>query len=315
MKWILPLLASLLLAGCATDDPDRMLMKPDAADTTTADVGGEPDTEEDTGDDGGGPGTADMGRDEPDTERNADVPPSEDTDNPAVCRPDRDGTIRRGEVPLEVGLSAKFMVAEEISFDTAGTIQEGERVWDLAQEFAGDHLEVTELRDPSGEWFETTFPTATYFTTLSTNSDLYGVFELTDDALLLLGVVSPEEGFYRTELEYDPAIPVLQFPLEEGNTWSVESDVSGVFDGTVVVYDEVYDFEVDARGVLKTAFGNFQVLRVRSTLDRQVGFVNTIVRSFAFVTECFGTVATVNSQEDEESVEFTEVSELRRIAP
>lgn len=315
MKLLTTLAALFVLVGCATDDPDRELMPPDAdseiemgaPDADTTDAGADPDqTASDMLDkDTGGSDASD----DPDSGSDEDMP-----DN-GICRPNRDGTIRRREVPLEVGLSAKFMTAGEVTFDTAGAMEMGERVWDLEQSFAGDHLELTELRDPTGEWFETSFPTATYYTTLSSNSDLYGVFEITDDALLLVGVVSPEDGFFRTELEYDPAIPVLQFPLREGDTWSVQSDVTGVFDGTAVVYDEVYDFEVDAEGVLKTSFANFQVLRVRSTLDRQVGLVNTVVRSFAFVTECFGTVANITSQEDEENAEFTDVAELRRIAP
>jgi hypothetical protein len=172
-----------------------------------------------------------------------------------------------------------------------------------------------ELADPSGEWFADVFPDATYYTPLSAASDLLGVFQATEDSLLLLGVVSPEDGLFRTEIEYDPPVTILDFPLEEGKTWTVDSNVSGLYDGVVSVYDEVYEFEVDANGVLMTDFGNFQVLRVRSTMDRTVGILNYVFRSFAFVTECYGTVATIAAQEDETEVEFTDVAELKRIAP
>jgi hypothetical protein len=43
--------------------------------------------------------------------------------------------------------------------------------------------------------------------------------------------------------------------------------------------------------------------------------VPTIKHSHAFVTECYGTVATVNSQDNETTVDFTDAAEVRRIAP
>lgn len=322
MKVFVPITCLLLFTyGCSATD-DRVLTRPDGGSSDDASlVDSDVATGEDVengGDDAANPPVdadevADEGNPIDSAPDKDDV--TADMSSSGVCRPNRDGTITRQEVPFTVGVSAKFMVAEEVTFDTAGTMEAGTRTWDLAQQFDGEYLELIELRDPAGQWFETSFPGATYFTPLSATSDLLGVFEVTDDALLLLGVVSPDDGFFRTELEYDPAIPVLQFPLTEGESWSVASEVSGQFDGTITVYDEVYDFDVDAEGVLQTAFGNFQVLRVRSTLDRQVGFVDTVVRSFAFVTECFGTVATISSQENEDEIEFTDVAELKRIAP
>jgi len=43
--------------------------------------------------------------------------------------------------------------------------------------------------------------------------------------------------------------------------------------------------------------------------------VITVTRSDAFVAECFGPVATVTSQTDEQNDEFTNVAEVRRLAP
>lgn len=53
----------------------------------------------------------------------------------------------------------------------------------------------------------------------------------------------------------------------------------------------------------------------RHKAGRTVGAVPTVTRTYAFVTECFGTVATVVSRPNELSDEFTATSEIRRLAP
>lgn len=231
-----------------------------------------------------------------------------------VCAPNHDGVIERAEVPLQAGLDAKFLVAADATFDTAGEGSPGGTVWDLAQSFAGDHLVLAETQPLAGKWFASSFPTATYATRLADDSDLLGVFEVSSDALSLLGVVSPDDGLTKTELTYDPPVVVLSFPLEAGKTWSTSSTVSGLAEGFFATYFEDYESAVDAEGTLETPFSSFEVLRVRVDLTRTAGFVTT-KRTFAFVTECFGTVGTVVSQDDEPASEFTSASELRRLSP
>jgi hypothetical protein len=80
-------------------------------------------------------------------------------------------------------------------------------------------------------------------------------------------------------------------------------------------YTEKYESQIDAAGTLKTPLGTFDVLRVRVLLTRTVGLLVTKLRTFAFVTECYGTIATVTSTENESDVEFTRAAEIRRISP
>lgn len=55
---------------------------------------------------------------------------------------------------------------------------------------------------------------------------------------------------------------------------------------------------------------------MKIALVRTIGVLPSItIRSFAFVTECYGTVATVTSNDNEANAEFTAAKELRRIAP
>lgn len=237
-------------------------------------------------------------------------------DGGGLCVPTRDGVIQRDEVPLRAGLRATFRVATDVAFDTAGEPLAGDRRrWDMTGPFEGDTDVLVATQDPSGSWYADDFPGATYVTGLAADNDLLGVFEVTPSALELMGVVSPDDGFTRTNLENDPAVAALRFPLALGDRWSVDTDVSGVANGAVVVYDETYESEVDRAGELITPFGSFEVLRVRTELTRVVGFVTTRIVSFAFVSECFGTVATVRGDDDDTGSELSMAAELRRLVP
>jgi hypothetical protein len=233
-----------------------------------------------------------------------------------LCQPNHDGVIERAEVPLQAGLNAKFLAAQNAPVDTLGTKNgDGSRSWDLTQPLAGDHLSLVETQPLSGKWFAAKFPGATYAARLSDAQNLLGVFELTSATLLLRGVVSPEDGLQKTELSYDPAVTVLAFPLEEGKTWQTTSKVSGFAQGVLVSYSEKYDYAIDAHGVLATPFGSFQVLRTRVTLTRTIGIVTTTLRTYLFSAECFGTVASIVSQDNEPNSEFSTAGEVRRLAP
>ena len=52
-----------------------------------------------------------------------------------------------------------------------------------------------------------------------------------------------------------------------------------------------------------------------TVLKRKVGIVTTTIRSYVFVTDCYGAVAAMTSKDNEPNVEFTTASEVRRIAP
>jgi len=268
------------------------------------------------GDAGGGVDGAvhDAGPAPPDAGRDAGVP---DVDaGPAGCVPDRDGVIRREEVPLGPGLRATFRVARDARFDTAGEpLGDGMRRWDVSGDLAGDHDVLVETRHLDGAWYADDFPGASYASRLSDGEDLLGVFELTGASLLLRGVVSPEGGLDRTNVSHDPEVETLSFPLELGARWSTDATVTGISSGVVATWRERYESEVDARGELETPFGTFDVLRVRVVLRRTVGVVTKVVRTYLFVSECFGTVASIVSRDDEPREEFTRASELRRIAP
>jgi hypothetical protein len=194
---------------------------------------------------------------------------------------------------------------------------DGSRTWDLAGALPGDQTLMVETQAIAGAWYADKFPGASYAARLGLDSDLLGVFEVKDQALLLRGVVSPTDGVFMTRLVYDPPVPVLAFPLQEGDNWSVKSEVTGWSQGALIAgfTTESYTVNVDAHGKLATPYGTFPVLRIRVLLERQVGYIKTVIRSFIFAAECYGMVATVRSGEGEAKAEFTKAAEVRRLAP
>lgn len=232
-----------------------------------------------------------------------------------ICSGNHDGVITRDEVPLRSGLHATFRVAQNTAIDTTGG-SGGARTWDLSGALSGDADARVDLIDPSGAWWSASFPTATYAAQLSASSDNLGVFQVTDSELSLLGVVSPADGITRTNLAYNPPVTVLAFPLAESDSWMTTSTVTGQALGVFGTYTETYTSVVDASGTLMTPLGEMPVVRVRTDMRRTSGLVTlSSSRTFGFVAECFGTAATITSQMNETSVEFTNAAEVRRLAP
>ncbi len=233
-----------------------------------------------------------------------------------LCPANQDGVIEADELFLAPGLSANLRVAQDTTVDTMGSTQpDGSRIWDLTVALPGDHASVVETLALDGLWYADEFPTATYAARLSDGNELLGVYQVTANKLLLLGVVSPGEGFSRTELSFDPPVVVLDLPLSLGKSWATDTTVTGVAQGINVFYFEDYAFEVDAHGVTKTPLGDFDTLRVHTELVRTVGALVTTIQSHAFMAECFGTVGAITSEDHELEVEFTAASEIRRLAP
>jgi hypothetical protein len=311
---LIGLAVTAVLAGCPVEG--YVPADEDADQRTDADATAEDTHRPDTTD--AGTDVADAANDTSnmgDTthERDAvDTDDVSDTDS-STCVPERDGRIERDEVIFEPGLSAKFETATDVTVDTAGEEQpDGSRVWDLTGPYNGDRTTLVTLMELDGKWYKPEFPTATYASQLADGEDEVGVFRATDEALLLQGIVTPNES---TELHYDPPARLLDFPLEVGASWTTDATVSGTYlwnPWTSV--SEEYQSQVDARGTLKTPYGELPVVRVQTVLDRTVGFSTTTIRTYSFVSECFGTVATITSKDNEDQVEFTEASSVRRLS-
>lgn len=235
----------------------------------------------------------------------------------ALCTPDHDGTITLAELPFAAGRMGTFRIATDATWDTAGqALPNGMRRWDLDVQLANDADRQLALDAPAGAWWQPAFPAASYATRLASSSDLSGVFRVANPSLDLLGVVSPDGGTYKTELEYDPPAQVLAVPLSPGASWTSSSTVSGYAQGAIVAYTETYESRVDVVGTMVTPYGEFPVMRVATDMQRTSGFSTLArTRTFTWVAECFGPVATATSQNFESDAEFSDIAEVRRLAP
>lgn len=306
--------ASSTLEGNNTDAKDTH----SATDTTTDDA---PDDSTATTDpDATSSGTDALTSD--DISDSTTAPDTADTSGgtSGACVPNRDGQITRSEVTIASGLRGNFKIADNATINLTPV----DGVWDLTEALDAGKDITAHLYDPAGEWFAEFFPDATYFTQLAEGSDLQGIFRATDDALELIGVASPQDSATATRVAYDPPVQVLKFPLKVGESWSVETTVSGNFNGFPISYTETYASTVDMAGTLKIPFARGQgmeVLRVSTAMERGVWtfifpyYYTTNIKTVAFVSECFGTVASATSQEDEASTEFTDAAEVRGLAP
>ncbi|MFK7989379.1 MAG: hypothetical protein AB8I08_25410 [Sandaracinaceae bacterium] len=258
-------------------------------------------------------GSGDGGTPLRDASRPDSGPPVADAGS-GLCRPDGDDAISRAEAPFGPGLEVRYRAALDVGINTAGAdLGDGRRRWDFGAALPGERdLDLaTEALD--GRWYADRFVGADYAARLSSNNDLLGVFRVTESALELLGVVSPEEGITRTELTYAPAVRVLVFPLEEGTSWTSDTRVTGVAQGLAANYGERYESRVDARGEVVTPFAPFEALRVATTLTRDLTFSQTTVHTLTWVAPCFGSVVTATSEEDESDPEFDRAQEIRRL--
>ena len=117
-----------------------------------------------------------------------------------------------------------------------------------------------------GTWYASAFPGAGYASQLSNTEPFLGVFQATQAALLLKGVVSPTSGHLETELTYAPSATTSAVPdADGGRAGPAPPPSTAPPTASRPFYTEEYESIVDAPGTLKTPLRTFQVLRVQTT--------------------------------------------------
>ncbi len=239
-------------------------------------------------------------------------------DSAAACTPNHDGVIDRDEVVILVPATANFRTSSETTVDLVGTKNpDGTRHWDLSGVLAGDHDTAVATAPLAGNWFASQFSSGQFVTPLSGPgaTDLLGVYAASTAKVQILGAASKASGLTQTQLTYSPPVDAFAFPLHMGQHWDGRSTVTGTALGVFSVFSDTWQQDVDAHGDLVTPYGTFPVLRVRLELARTIGLLTTTTTTYAFVAECFGTIATVTSRSNESALEFTTAAEVRRLAP
>lgn len=343
---VVALIAVCSVFGCAGDGEERRIL-------TEYDAGADSDAEvaDATGDDEGDPldaGPTDSGNDVDEVsdaggddagsgdggdEAGSDDVGGDDAGNNGndVCQPEGDGIVRRSEFPVAKGFLVPYEFALDVEVDIVGEEIDGTRVWDLEEISDDDFVEELEIREPDNYWFGAEFPEADYAVELSVREDELGVYRVTDDALMLLGLVTPhgpDSDEDHTHIDYDPPLEALRFPLEQGDAWTMEIEAEGEYAeySTYSGHDESYEVQVDDAGEVITPYGTFDVLRVYTVREHPTSnpldpcwynwFLSCDVESrlVTFVAECFGTVARILSHENEDEHDFAEAAEVMRLS-
>lgn len=239
-----------------------------------------------------------------------------------TCVPNLDGRIDSEELQAAIGVPASYLVSpanKERDVDLVGTSdEEGAPIWDFSQDFADDQLAVIEATTVEDKWYSGSFPEGQFAAPADAAATIYGVYRHTTDALLLLGLASrdedPKEG--KTLLVYDSPVALYRFPLEPGDKWVTQGEVTnGTAFGLPYAGKDTYEVEVGVTGTLELfdyIFEQVHRVKLHVVQDFAVGESQS-TRQSQFLFECFGEVARATSREGETKDDFTKAAEVRRL--
>lgn len=238
-------------------------------------------------------------------------------DSMPVCQGNNDGIITVDEMPMVSGISVNYLVnspGTSVGVQPSGTIDGGgDRIWDFT-DTSGEVFAIS-LDTIWGQWFESDFVDAHYVSRLAPGSDALGVYRATNDAIWLLGFASPQPDV--TLAVYDEPVPLIRFPLSEGQSWAVVAHITNaVYDGQPFASTDTYNISVDQRGTLDLPYLSLHnTLRLRVELTQSLPGGQTIHRfQLLYLHECYGELGRIVSLDNELDPNFTTASELRRLA-
>ncbi|MEM1030257.1 MAG: hypothetical protein AAGN82_07905 [Myxococcota bacterium] len=241
---------------------------------------------------------------------------------PLTCLPNLDGRIDATEIQPALGVDVRYLISPDGTtreVDFVGTDGGDRTVWDFGTDFADDQVATVTPAALDGQWFADAFPADTFVTPFDGEGRTLSINRYAPDiGLQLLGLASrdpaPPEG--QTLLVYSPAITVLRFPIQTGDTFVSQGDIiDGTLRGLPYAGTDTYEVTVDARGEVRLpqlTFDEAHRVRTRVTVQPAVGTA-TSTRQVSFFTECFAEVVRVTSPLDEDNPDFAVAQQLRRL--
>lgn len=230
------------------------------------------------------------------------------------CVPDRDGQITAAELPIALGATITYYTGTNRTVD----LVDHDGVWNLADERPDDEVVALGPVALGSQWYAASFPGSQF--AVDAGSGLDGIYHQDATALWLDGTASHADDMAsRTLIHYPTPIPVLRFPLRDGDAFS---SIGTLGDGTLVsglpfLGTDKVDVDVTGSGELDVPYVELSpVLRVRTNVTRTptTGTPVVSMRTTLFMFECFGEVARAESQTNEANADFTTAAYLRRFA-
>jgi len=222
-----------------------------------------------------------------------DGPVWPDTGTPdGGCTGNHNGKIERDELLVVVPASLTYTMGTGITLDLSGG-SAATPVWDLTAAAADDAPEVMKL-DPVPAWAASDFPSATYVSLIDKDMETYGVYNVTQTRMELLGAISGKQDY--GSISYSTPVELLRFPVQGPDSYSTDTYGTGFWGIAMINNLESYDVEVIGSGTLKLPKLSLDTVLVRIEVT-QYPYWNPFLQStstlFLFLSECYGTVARV----------------------
>lgn len=224
------------------------------------------------------------------------------------CVPNRDGMITADELPIALGATVDYYVDtnQPVNLVASGG------VWDLSQE-RNDSVIALGPVALGAQWYAGMFPAGQFV--VDAGSGLDGIYHQDGEALWLDGTASQADGANKTLVVYPTPLPVLRFPVADGEAYSTTVNITATIDGLPFNGTDELDVDVSGSGRLDVPYVKFSpTLRVRENVIRKAGATQVTKRTTIFLFECFGEVARAESKQDETNPDFTTAAYLRRFA-
>jgi len=233
------------------------------------------------------------------------TPQPEPTPALPECLPDRDGAITADELPVALGVTATYYVSRDVAIDNRDA-----EIWDYDEERAGDDVIALGPVALGAQWYAPEFPTGQFVVD-------GGIYHQTEQALFLDGLASETEA-PKTLIRYDQPIPVLRFPLVDGDSFQATGTITqGTVMGLPFNGQDELTVEVQGEGRIDLPYVRFSpALRVLTHVVRRPSSGSPVVgrRTVIYLFECFGEVTRAESAVDEPNPDFTTAATLRRFA-
>jgi hypothetical protein len=230
--------------------------------------------------------------------------------------------IEAAELTPATGIPVRYRVTASgstVDVNIAGQRDSsGNRVWDLSQTLEADREVQVVAVDTATRWYASEFPGGTFATPLDNSGNEEGIYEHRADGLYLHGFasVAAEPANTRTLMRYTQPVLLYPFPMELGDEWVAVGQVNnGTFRGLPYAGRDTYTSKVTDRGEVWLPSIQFQnVLQVKTSVQVEPAVGQSTSRvQISWLFECYGEVMRAVSQSGETDLNFTQISELRRL--
>ena len=244
--------------------------------------------------------------------------PYEPLSNTELCFSDSDAVLSREEFPFELDLAVPFYEGRDRNIDYAGGVaDDGRPIWDFRGNETEDEVIDVTAHSLEDSWYSGDFPTAQWY--IEDENKNHSLYAMDASGIVILGLASedaqPSNG-QKNLIVYDRPISILPLPFGVGSTIEDEIQIENATLNDFPLYgSHSYSTRVDDVGYLYLEDVGFtESYRVHSSFSYQIDDAEPVTyRSTHFYVPCVGEVVRLDSYENEDQFNFTDLSSIRRL--